>query len=240
LLLVVRDGAYRDRTGDLRLAKPRERVNGRNRVRTGSDGNPHGYWDGAPRSARTSGSATVRNRNEMALRWRQVVQTDNAARVEVRGPSHAPLERRTTAPARLDGRSGQGRDRLSSPSGPGQEHWWLLPPTRGDCAATSHPSPGRCSLGRSDHSHRSRLVTTARAGDEHRQRSAKDHGEGPEARTGSYGRVAPDEVSVVNDDPHRFRSRWLDANGRTGKRAIIGSQQQSGRRRSTERPVVWA
>jgi hypothetical protein len=83
-------------------------------------------------------------------------------------------------------------------------------------------------------------VTTARAGDEHRQRSAKDHDEEPEARTGSYGRVTPDEVSVVNDDRHRFRSRRLDVNGRTGERAIIGSQQQSGRRRSTECPVVWA
>jgi hypothetical protein len=44
-------GAYRDRTGDLRLAKPRGSLNGRNRARTGSDGNPRGYGDCGERGA---------------------------------------------------------------------------------------------------------------------------------------------------------------------------------------------
>jgi hypothetical protein len=82
-------------------------VNDQNRVRTGRDGNPHGYWDGAARSARTKRKRDRAESKRDGVEMASGRPGGQRARVEVRGPSHAPLERRTSAPARLDGCSGQ-------------------------------------------------------------------------------------------------------------------------------------
>jgi hypothetical protein len=56
-------GAYRDRTGDLRLAKPRERENGRNRARPGKDANRMvtGIRPGRPRNRADRGFGEIQS-----------------------------------------------------------------------------------------------------------------------------------------------------------------------------------